>query len=74
MLGLNAPSVMGRLGSPVQFFVRLVRLDFLNMSGGFSDLGCHSSSHNFICLQFPVLNPFLPEIPRIVYIFGLNLD
>lgn len=44
------------------------------MSGGFSDLGCHSSSHNFICLQFPVLNPFLPEIPRIVYIFGLNLD
>lgn len=53
----------------LQFLVMLVHPDFLNMSGGFSDLGSHSSSYNSVSLSFPVLNPFLPEILRIVCIF-----
>ena len=45
-LGLRATSAMGELGSSLQFLKMLVHLDFLNMNGGFFDLGSHSSSHD----------------------------
>lgn len=57
----------GELGSFVQFLVMFLCSDFLNLSGGFSGLGTYSASRDFV--YFPVLNPFLPEIPRIACIF-----
>ena len=48
LLGLKATSAMGELGSSVQFLAMLMHLDFLNMSGDFSDLGSHSSNHDYI--------------------------
>lgn len=49
-LGLRATLVMGELGSSVQLLVILVHPDFLNLSSDFSDLGFHSSSHDFVSL------------------------
>lgn len=48
LLGLQATSAMGERGSSTQFLTMLVHLDFLNLSGGFSDLGSHSSNHDYV--------------------------
>lgn len=73
--GTQSPLSRGEAGIiGAVYFVMFVLPDFLSMSGGFSAPGSHSSSQDFVSLQFPALNPFLPEIPRMVCLFELDLD